>query len=57
MAICQVYIEISQSMEIDNLLGNFKVKVNYGDLLDDNPIGIFNTLEKSVFFCFTITAA
>lgn len=46
MAICQVYIEISQSIEIDNLLKNSNVKVDYSDLLNDNEIGISNALDK-----------
>lgn len=50
MATYQANIEAFQSIEIDDLLGNPKVKVDSGNLLDDNQIEIFNTLEEFVFF-------
>lgn len=36
-------------METDDLLRNPEVEVDFGNLSDDDQIGIFNTLEKSVF--------
>ena len=50
ITIYQTNIKASQSMEIDDLLANLEVEVDSGNLSDNDQIGIFNTLEKSVFF-------
>ncbi len=50
MATHQANAETSQSIEIDVLLTNPKVKADFGDLSNDNEIGILNILEESDFF-------
>ncbi len=46
----QANIEISQLIEIDDLLTNPEVEADSGDLSDDDQIRILSTLEKSVSF-------
>ena len=46
----QTNAETSQSMEIDDLLTNPEIETDFSDLLDDNQIGILNTLEESIIF-------
>ncbi len=50
MVTCQVNTETSLSIEIEDLLANPEVEVNFSDLLDDDQIKILNILEESVFF-------
>lgn len=44
----QANAEAFQSIELDDLLANPEVEADFGDLSDDNQIGILNTLEKSI---------
>lgn len=53
IAMYQVNTQIFQVIKIDDLLGNPEVKVNSGNLSDDDQIEIFNT-RKIRFFCFII---
>ena len=46
IAIYDANAEIFLLMKIDDLLANPEVKADFGNLLDNNQIKIFNTLEK-----------
>ncbi len=46
----QTNVETSQSMEIEDLLANPKIEVDFGDLSNDDQIEIFNILEELVSF-------
>lgn len=50
MATFQANAKIFKTIEINDLLINLEVEANFGDLLDNNQIEIFNTLRKSIFF-------
>lgn len=50
IAMCQANTKASLSMKIKDWFGNPKVKADCGDLLNDDQIRIFNTLEKSISF-------
>lgn len=50
MATYQADVEAFQSIKMDVLLRNPKVKVDFSNWSDDNQIDIFNTLEEFVFF-------
>lgn len=50
MATRQVNAKAFQIINIDDLFKNLKIEANSGNLSNDDQVGIFHILEKSISF-------